>query len=46
MPAKSRKQQRYLAARFGAAWLRAHHFDVVAAAKKKPAKKPKKGGGY
>ena len=27
MPAKSRKQQRYLYMRFGPAWVKAHHFD-------------------
>lgn len=27
MPARSRRQQRYLAWKFGPAWLRAHHFD-------------------
>ena len=28
MPAKSRQQQQYLAHKFGAAWLRKHHFDT------------------
>ena len=27
MPAKSEAQRRYLAGKFGAAWLRKHHFD-------------------
>lgn len=27
MPAKSKAQQRYLYAKFGAAWVAAHHFD-------------------
>ena len=27
MPAKSRRQQRYLFAKFGEAWVKAHHFD-------------------
>lgn len=29
MPSKSEKQRRYLYARFGKAWVEAHHFDVV-----------------
>lgn len=29
MPAASRKQQRYLYARFGEAWVKRHHFDEV-----------------
>lgn len=29
MPAKSRKQQRYLAHRFGWAWVRRHHFNRI-----------------
>ena len=28
MPAKSRAQQKYLAAKFGSKWLKAHHFDT------------------
>jgi hypothetical protein len=43
MPATSRKQQRYLAWRFGPAWLRAHHFDVLASARS--ARKKRKGNG-
>lgn len=27
MPAKSEAQRRYLFAHFGAAWVKAHHFD-------------------
>lgn len=27
MPARSEAQRRFLYARFGAAWVRAHHFD-------------------
>ena len=27
MPAKTRRQQRYLYWRFGPAWVKAHHFD-------------------
>jgi hypothetical protein len=27
MPAKSRAQQRYLHAKFGHAWVKAHHYD-------------------
>jgi hypothetical protein len=30
MPAVSRKQQKYLYAKFGSAWVHAHHFDKVA----------------
>jgi hypothetical protein len=29
MPAKSRKQQRALFAKKGAAWVKAHHFDKL-----------------
>lgn len=29
MPAVSRKQQRYLYAKFGSAWVHRHHFDIV-----------------
>jgi hypothetical protein len=29
MPAKSRRQQKFLFARFGEAWVRHHHFDRV-----------------
>ena len=35
MPARSRKQQRYLYSKFGSAWVHAHHFDKLAAGKKK-----------
>jgi hypothetical protein len=38
MPAKSRKQQRYLAQKFGPAWLKAHHYDNKTIPKKKKAK--------
>lgn len=30
MPAVSRRQQRYLFANFGEAWVKAHHFDRLA----------------
>lgn len=30
MPAVSRRQQRYLYARFGERWVRRHHFDRLA----------------
>lgn len=30
VPAKSRKQQRYLYAKFGAAWVKRHHFNRLA----------------
>jgi len=46
MPARSRKQQRYLAMKFGPDWLKAHHFDQLAPKKTKAtpqkAKKRKK----
>jgi hypothetical protein len=29
MPAKSEAQRRYLYAKFGAAWVRRHHFDTA-----------------
>lgn len=29
MPAKSRRQQRLLYARFGRAWVKRHHFDKL-----------------
>ena len=29
MPAKSRRQQRYLYSKFGEAWVKAHHFDRI-----------------
>lgn len=29
MPARSRRQQRALYAKFGRAWVKAHHFDTV-----------------
>lgn len=38
MPAKSRKQQKYLYATKGEAWVKAHHFDKVEG---KPVKKKK-----
>ena len=34
MPAKSRKQQRYLEVNFGHDWVKAHHFDRLKSAKK------------
>jgi hypothetical protein len=30
MPAKSRRQQRYLFAKFGEEWVKQHHFDKLA----------------
>lgn len=30
MPARSRRQQRYLYARFGEEWVEEHHFDKIA----------------
>lgn len=35
MPAKSRKQQRALYAKFGSKWVHAHHFDKLRRRKKK-----------
>lgn len=40
MPAKSRKQQRFLFSKFGADWVKRHHFDKVS--RKKKSKKKKK----
>ena len=37
MPAKSRKQQRYLYANFGSNWVHMHHFDKL-----RPKRKAKK----
>jgi hypothetical protein len=43
LPAKSRKQQRALYAKFGSAWVHEHHFDKLAPkAKAKPKKRGKK----
>lgn len=39
MPARSRKQQRFLYAKKGAAWVKAHHFDKVKSAGKRKGKK-------
>lgn len=39
MPSVSERQHRYLEAKFGHAWVKAHHFDVVK--KKKPPKRKK-----
>jgi hypothetical protein len=39
MPAKSRKQQRYLYATKGEAWVKAHHFDRVKPKKRSSKKK-------
>jgi phosphoglucomutase len=33
MPAKSDRQRRYLYAKFGAAWVKRHHFERVESAK-------------
>lgn len=52
MPAKSEAQRRYLAAKFGADWLRRHHFDnpgklpARVGKKKKAKRKRKRKGGY
>ncbi len=35
MPARSRKQQRFLYANNGKAWVKRHHFDKVKRKKKK-----------
>ena len=35
MPAKSRKQQKYLYAKKGKAWVKAHHFDRIKKKRKK-----------
>lgn len=35
MPAKSRRQQRYLYWKFGEAWVKKHHFDKTEPKKKK-----------
>ena len=35
MPAKSRKQQRFLYARKGAAWVKRHHMDKLKRRRKK-----------
>ena len=43
MPAKSRKQQKMLYARFGEAWVKAHHFDTLAKPKAKAKAKRKAG---
>ncbi len=40
MPAKSRKQQRYLYMKFGSGWVHQHHFDKVAGNSPK-SRKPK-----
>jgi hypothetical protein len=39
MPAKSRKQQKLLFAKFGEQWVRAHHFDKIEGSPKKKRKK-------
>ena len=54
MPAKSQAQRAYLNAKFGHAWVKAHHFDnpgklpahVGGKAKKKKPRKRKRKGGY
>jgi hypothetical protein len=35
MPAKSRKQQRYLHHKFGHAWVKKHHFTKLASRKRR-----------
>jgi glutamyl/glutaminyl-tRNA synthetase len=42
IPAKNRRQQRALYAKFGAAWVKAHHFDRIAGQKKKRKKTRRK----
>jgi hypothetical protein len=42
MPARSQAQRRYLAMKFGIAWMRAHHFDNKG---KLPEKVAKRGTG-
>lgn len=42
MPSKSERQRRYLYARFGKAWVEAHHFDVVEHDVRAPKKKKRK----
>ena len=39
MPARSRRQQRFLYATKGEAWVKAHHFDELKAKKRKPVKR-------
>lgn len=34
MPARSKRQQRYLYAKFGEAWVKAHHFDRLSTEKR------------
>ena len=38
MPAKSRRQQRFLYSKFGKAWVKKHHFDKLAPGRKKKKK--------
>lgn len=35
MPSQSERQRRYLYAKFGSAWVHAHHFDKLAPGKKR-----------
>jgi hypothetical protein len=42
MPSRSEKQRKYLYARFGAAWVKRHHFHVVKPKRKKAKKTRKK----
>ena len=52
MPAKSQAQRAYLNAKFGHAWVKAHHFDnpgklpARVGKKKKAKRKRKRKGGY
>ncbi len=39
MPAKSRKQQKFLYARFGKAWVKKHHFNKIAKRKQSKRKR-------
>lgn len=39
MPARSRRQQKALYAKKGAAWVKTHHFDKIVPKKKKRKKK-------
>lgn len=44
MPAKSQAQRRYLAAKFGTAWMHAHHFDNPGKLPARVGKKKRKSG--
>lgn len=42
MPSRSKKQRKALYAKFGPAWVKAHHFDKVKPKKKKAKRKKAK----